>query len=175
MTGPNVSTIASLTVLILTFLLACCVLWSTLIKARDRSKFDKEGSSRIYEDEDGVATEESQKHQSVSTPRWISLSACFVGFSVSIFVAILGATNSFGLSAANVENWLALGSWVSRKPQTRVAADKGTAECTSFVNNLGHLSASHLDPVQVWNRRCNSSGIKLRFQLFPDLHFDPRS
>ena len=111
--APNIPTIACLIVLILTSLLVCYVVYDTVKRAREISKSDGEESvAQVYEDEDGVATEESQKHYSVSISKWITLSSTGAGLFTSVVIALLMSLPSFGFHADTIDYWLALGTWV---------------------------------------------------------------
>lgn len=69
---------------------------------------------KLYEDRDGIATEESQKEYSAAIPKYIGLSSSFLGFLASIAAAVIDsirpAENLF------IENWISLGSWVRHLP-----------------------------------------------------------
>ena len=122
--GLSLSATVHLIVFLLNFLLTCYVVWDTLTNTRDHTNSNQEESSlRVYEDEDGTATEESQKHHRASKPKWIALCSASLGLSISILVAVLTATLLSSLSTAAIEYWLAFGSWVSSVPQVYVNAD----------------------------------------------------
>ena len=62
----------------------------------------------VYEDEDGVATEESQKQQASPAAKWIAVLTAVLGFLASISLAIPS-------SLAAVNTWLAFASWVRQR------------------------------------------------------------
>ena len=63
----------------------------------------------LYEDEDGKATEESQRNFSTTIPRTLALITVIVGFLISLTYSVLATVGV--ITAANIESWLQTGSW----------------------------------------------------------------
>ena len=121
---PDSFTVACLTVPILMSFLILYVVFDTVTRTRGISKSDgQESVSQLYEDEDGIATEESQKRYSVSIPRWTTLSGAGAGLLTSIAIALLRTLFS-GFRAATIDHWLTLGSWVGKHLQANDIANK---------------------------------------------------
>ena len=64
----------------------------------------------IYEDEDGTATEETQKNYSAVIPRYLILVCAVIGLLLSIATSVLSTTQPGG--TLFIESWLTFGSWV---------------------------------------------------------------
>lgn len=70
--------------------------------------------SEIYEDEDGVASEESMAAYSATAPK-IALSLCTVlGFLTAVPLAVLG-TLEHDHDSTFIQNWLSVAQWVSTR------------------------------------------------------------
>ena len=112
---PNPSTIASLTALILVFFLTVPTFWSLFNQARSKARgSDYEEIHKLYEDRDGVATEESQKRYSAAIPKYIAASSSLLGFIASIAIAAFTSVHS--ATHPCLENWLSFGTWVRDRP-----------------------------------------------------------
>ena len=107
--GP--STIASLTALVLTFSFTIPILFKIVNRVRLRSKAYGHGDVyKLYEDEDGIATEETQKEFSVALPTYLALSSAIIGFLASVTNAVF--TTVFPIVSLCTESWLIFGCWV---------------------------------------------------------------
>lgn len=85
----------------------------TVISFNERIKRRKEfakDNNILYEDKDGVATEESQKKFSTIIPRSLSVTGSIIGSLLSIAEAVL-RTSDPGRSLF-IESWLVSASWV---------------------------------------------------------------
>jgi hypothetical protein len=73
----------------------------------------RDGWPKVYEDEDGVATEEGTATFSVKLPKILIGTLTFLGLLVSTAIAIL---ETLGLAKDGflIENWLNAASWVGR-------------------------------------------------------------
>ena len=103
--------IASLTVLALTFLLTTPIFVKIFDRVRLRSNgYVYDDVDKLYEDEDGTATEETQKEFSVALPTYLAFSSAFIGFLASVtnavFTTIDPTVNLY------TESWLIFGCWV---------------------------------------------------------------
>ena len=67
-------------------------------------------TSKIYQDEDGIATEETQKGYSAAVPKYLALLCSVLGLSASIGIAVY--TTVHPTIDVCVENWLSFGTWV---------------------------------------------------------------
>lgn len=65
----------------------------------------------IYEDKDGVASEESMAAYSVTYPKIFLSIFSVIGFGTALALAVLGTLDSH-LDPLFLENWLAVGQWV---------------------------------------------------------------
>ena len=109
LTGP--SAIAGLTILVLVFFLNVPIFWSYFYKARSRERtVNYESIHKLYEDRDGVATEESQKEYSAAIPKYTALICSITGLAASIAISVLASIHP--VNKLCVENWLRSGTWV---------------------------------------------------------------
>ena len=107
----NPSTIANLTALVLIFSFTTPTLLRIFDRVRSRSKAKGyDDVHKLYEDEDGAATEETQKEFSVALPSYLALSSALIGCLASITNAVITTVPS--IASLGVESWLILGSWV---------------------------------------------------------------
>lgn len=80
-------------------------------KAKRRPKDSEyDDTYEIYEDLDGVATEESQKAYSTALPIYILLSCTVVGLLASIAKASVAAIQQ--ANDVHIEAWFLFGTWV---------------------------------------------------------------
>ena len=78
---------------------------------RSSSKaYDYDDVHKLYEDEDGTATEETQKEYSVALPTYLALSSAIIGFLASLTNALF--TTVFPIVNLCTESWLIFGCWV---------------------------------------------------------------
>lgn len=111
----SLSAIAGLIALISIFLITVPTLVSFYNRVNIQAKSNGyEEVHKLYEDRDGVATEESQKAFSTAIPTYIALSGCIVGLLASFVMAVFTSTHSTGYFF--IENWLVFGSWVWTMP-----------------------------------------------------------
>lgn len=105
------STIASLTALVLTFSFTTPTLLRIYDRPRSRSKVNGyDDVHRLYEDEDGAATEETQKEFSVALPIYLALSSALIGCLAAVTNAVI--TTVPPIASLGVESWVILGNWV---------------------------------------------------------------
>ena len=80
-------------------------------KAKRKPKdSEHEETSNVYEDLDGVATEESQRAYSTALPTYISISGTFIGLLASTAKASLASVHR--TNDVDVEDWLVFATWV---------------------------------------------------------------
>ena len=78
---------------------------------RLRSKvYEYDDVHKFYEDEDGTATEESQKEFSVALPTYLALFSAFIGFLSSVTNAVF--ITVFSIVSLCTESWFIFGCWV---------------------------------------------------------------
>ena len=107
------STVASLTALVLTFSLTTPTLLRVYDRLRSRSKVKGyDDVHRVYEDEDGAATVETQKEFSVALPIYLALSSALIGCLAAVTNAVI--TTVPPIRSLGVESWVILGSWVCK-------------------------------------------------------------
>ena len=107
----NFSAIVALTALILVFFTSLPafvrVLKRGTLKAMVEVPYE---TSKLYEDEDGIATEEAQKGYTAAVPKYIALSCSMLGLSASMGIAV--HTTVHPMLHLCLENWLSVGTWV---------------------------------------------------------------
>lgn len=115
----SASAVADLVALLVVFLITLPTLLSFYGRVKRKAKGNGNGYGyeevhKLYEDRDGVATEESQREFSAAIPTYIALSGCVVGFLASVVMAVFASIRSTG--TLFVEEWLIFGSWVWMMP-----------------------------------------------------------
>jgi hypothetical protein len=78
---------------------------------------------KLYEDRDGIATEESMAAYSAKAPKVILSVFTIVGFAAATFLAVLTTLHRNDYSVF-VQNWLNVAQWVSRTPKTTESSKK---------------------------------------------------
>ena len=108
---PSSPRIASLIALVLTILFTTPILLRIFDRVRLRSKaYGYDDVHKLYEDEDGTATEETQKEFSVALPTYLALFSAFIGFLASVTNAVI--ITAFSIVGLCTEIWLIFGCWV---------------------------------------------------------------
>lgn len=109
--SPSRSAIVDLTALTLVFLTSIPTFLRVFRRATSKARGNAPGeASKLYEDEDGVATEETQTGYTAVLPKCLVLSGCVLGFIASMGVAVYTTVHPrLGLY---FENWLSVGIWV---------------------------------------------------------------
>lgn len=82
------------------------------VSLESRKPSPKTGQSKPYEDEDGTATEESQKAYSVRTQNFLLIAVSALGFSAALVESVLATLHSWTLSN-NV--WINFAVWVGQR------------------------------------------------------------
>ena len=109
--SPSSPVIVGLTALILVFLTSTPTFLRIFKKVASNAKVNvPDQISKLYKDEDGIATEDTQKRYSVALPKYIALSCSVLGISASLSIAVFTSVHSS--SNLYVENWLSFGTWV---------------------------------------------------------------
>lgn len=115
MTSFGPSAIVGLTALTLVFITTIPTLLNLLKRAKSQYKANGyDEIHKLYEDKDGVATEESQNQYSATVPKYSTLFGSIIGLATSIAIAVLISVNS--VRNLDIENWLVFGSWVITIP-----------------------------------------------------------
>lgn len=90
---------------------------------RNSRNSDYEGY-KLYEDEDGIATERSQQEYSAAFPRYLLLASSAMGALITIAGSIFSTVHSN--NGLFVECWITFGSWVDGKcGVSSLEADEG--------------------------------------------------
>ena len=113
----SASSIAGLTALILIVLASIPTFVSFFQGAISKARVSAPGeASKLYEDEDGIATEETQKEYTAALPKYLALSLSVLGLSISIATAVY--TTVSPTLILYFEHWLSVATWVrmSSKP-----------------------------------------------------------
>ena len=111
------SAVVGLIVLILIFLTSIPTFLNIYKRVTSKARSAPlDETSKLYRDEDGIATEESQREFSASVPKYIALSCSLLGFSASISIAIFSTVHP--ASNLCVEYWLSFGTWACVVLQT---------------------------------------------------------
>lgn len=105
--------IASSVALVFIAIIASTAFLNLVIKLRRNSKNGYDEGQKLYEDEDGIATEESQKEYSATLPRYLLLASCAMGTLIAIAGSILSTLHPS--KSPFVECWITFGSWVDGK------------------------------------------------------------
>ena len=114
--SQSASSIAGLTALILIFLTSIPTSLRLYKGQTSKARVNAPGeTSKLYEDEDGIATEETQKEYTAALPKYLALSFSVLGISVSIGIAVF-ATVSPTLVLQS-EHWLSVATWVRMSPK----------------------------------------------------------
>ena len=108
-----------LTVLIVVFFITIPTALSLYSRVRaKRTEHGYEGIQKLYEDQDGIATEETQKQYSAAVPKYLifasTISGLLLSIASSVYSTVLPTRNLY------TENWLTFGSWVYRFQQTSI-------------------------------------------------------
>ena len=109
--SPSPSLVFGLIALLLIFFIST----PTFLRLYKRAIVELRGTasdetSKLYEDEDGIATEETQKGYSAAVPKSIALLCSLLGFSASMSIAVYSTVHP--TLDLYVEHWLSLGTWV---------------------------------------------------------------
>lgn len=108
------STIICLVVLAFTSCVNFYVIFRSQTGARRTPKDDREENVElVYEDEDGVATNESQKLQRTSISKWLASLTAGLGVLMSLSLAVYRYYAIPGFKIEFVNDWLSLANWVS--------------------------------------------------------------
>ena len=113
----SASSIAGLTAFILIVLTSIPTFVRFFQGATSKARVSVPGeASKLYEDEDGIATEETQKEYTAALPKYLALSLSVLGFSISIGTAVY--TTVSPTLILYFEHWLSVATWVrmSSKP-----------------------------------------------------------
>ena len=109
----SVPAIISLTALILDFLLTFPSIYSISRRVYSgRKNIIIESTSKSYEDEDGVATEEAITVYSATIPKYIALASTLTGLVVNIITNVYTVVQPD--ARLHLEYWFTFGSWVGR-------------------------------------------------------------
>lgn len=101
--------IASSVALVFTAIVASTAFLNLLVKPRRNSSNGYDESPNLYEDEDGTATEKSQKEYSATLPRYLLLASSAVGTVIASTGAIFRTLHPD--NDLFVESWITFGSW----------------------------------------------------------------
>ena len=105
------SAIVGLTALILVFLTSIPTFSGFFIGQTSKARVNiPNETSKLYEDEDGTATEETQKIYTAALPKYLALSCAMLGLSASISMAVY--TTVHPVLNLCFEYWLSVGTWV---------------------------------------------------------------
>ena len=118
--APSVIVILHFVVLILAFFLTLPAAFGfarRFVFKTNKQQHEFNASSKFYEDEDGVATEESCKKYSARTPKYLALVSAFVGFGLSVSSGVLYEIQP--VSPVHLAYWFGFGAWVSHAREQR--------------------------------------------------------
>ena len=109
--SPSLSLVFGLITLLLIFLVSTPTflgVYKRAIVELRRPASDE--TSKLYEDEDGIATEETQKEYSAAVPKSIALLCSLLGLSASTGIAVYSTVHP--TLDLYVEHWLGFATWV---------------------------------------------------------------
>lgn len=107
------SVIASAVALVFIAIVASTAFGNLWIKRRPNSRNGDDEGYKLYEDEDGVATAQSQKEYSATLPRYLLLASTVMGTMMAIAGSIFNTVHPN--KGSSVERWIMFGSWVDGK------------------------------------------------------------
>ena len=109
--SPSPSLVLGVLTLLLIFLISTLTFRrlykKAIVELRGTASDD---TSKLYKDEDGIATEETQKKYSAAVPKSVALLCSLLGFSASMSVAVYSTV--YPTLDLYVEHWLSFGTWV---------------------------------------------------------------
>lgn len=109
--SPSTSSIAGLTALILVFFTSIPTFLRIFKRATSKARGNTPNdASKLYQDQDGIATEETQKRYTAALPKYLALSFSVLGLSASLGIAVYATVHP--TLNLYVENWLSFGTWV---------------------------------------------------------------
>jgi hypothetical protein len=96
-------------------LILLCTVPALFLSSSSILRSKQYGLLTIYEDKDGVATEQSAAEFSAKSPKIAIITLSLLGLSVSLSIAVLG---TLGLTEDGlfIANWINCGAWVSNRP-----------------------------------------------------------
>lgn len=107
----SLSAVVALVAQILIFLTSIPRFLTVCKRARSKARGDNSDETfKLYEDKDGIATEETQKRYSAAVPKYFALSCSLLGFSASTSIAVFSTVHP--TLNLYVEHWLSFGIWV---------------------------------------------------------------
>lgn len=122
--------IANSIALVCIAIVAATALVNVVIKLRPNSPNGDDEGHKFYEDEDGIATERSQKEYSATLPNYLLLASSAVGSLIALAGSILNTIRPD--QGRFVENWITCGSWVDGKHGVEyLQADRETGHTRS--------------------------------------------
>jgi hypothetical protein len=155
--NPSPPTVAGSITLIVVFILTIPTFLNILgdVRSKFRAKECDDGH-RTYEDEDGAATEESQKEHSNAIPKYFTLASSVIGFLASATTAVITSVTS--TNAIYLNNWLLFGSWVDKRPSNYkglLTADQSTVPI-AYRNGIHDCGPRLQEDIHLWQIECNS-------------------
>ena len=149
--NPSPPAIAGLTALIVVFFLTVPTFLKLFENVKSKLKpKDYEDVHKLYEDEDGAATEESQKEYSAALPKYLILSSTIIGFLASTTTAVM--TTVMPMNTMYLNNWLLFGSWVHERYSNLkgiLTANKPTVP-TGYRNGIYRCKPRLQKEIRIW-------------------------
>lgn len=109
----NVPVIASSVALVCIAIVASTVFLNLLLNLKRNRSNGRDKGHKLYEDEDGTATEKSQEEYSATLPRYLLLASSAVGTLIAIAGSIFSTLHP--KNGQLIECWITFGSWVDGK------------------------------------------------------------
>ena len=167
--SPSLSLVFGLIALLLIF----CISTSTFLKLYKRAIVELRGTAsdetaKLYEDQDGIATEETQKEYSATVPKSIALWCSLLGFSASMSIAIYSTVHP--ALDLYVEHWLSFGTWVRLCIAKSLLFPQINASVVMSCrpDHIHRPGARLCEEIQLWMSKCIGLCPLDRFYLYPD-------
>ena len=106
------SFIVGLTALII----VCVTTLPTLLNLYKRAKHSSKNYGyreihKLYEDKDGVATEETANEYTAAIPKFIALTSTLLGLAAAVVNIVI--TSTYSSQSPSIGDWIAFSTWVS--------------------------------------------------------------
>ena len=161
--NPSPPAIAGLTALIVLFFLTVPTFLKLFENVRSKLKpTDYEDVHKLYEDEDGAATEESQKEYSAALPKYLVLSSTIIGFLASTATAVI--TTVMPMTTMYLNNWLLFSSWVHQRSSNlkgTLTANKSTVP-SGYRNGVCRCRPRLQEEIRLWQIECDGLHCNIR-------------
>lgn len=131
--------------------------------------------SCLYEDEDGVATAESQKQQASPAIKWVATTLAILGFLISFSLAVLITLSAVPCRQPILSTWLTFATWVCWKTPLASQLLTNHPDDPLPFGRACHVATQPLDTISIWLALRSGLFSCLHTGLFPDLRKSSRT